>query len=147
MALFGQTNFQLDVVLQPRNYSRRHCLIAGITTSFQAWAMADSGSSDYTIVKTNQYTGLQQYTVSPRSSVLPEGIQWVSALEYGVFLGRTPDKKILANILARSISRLLLPVHTGYTPSPKNCAIRYLLYRPWGFSIGLYFYHFYQGRL
>ena len=31
------------------------------------WAPADSGSSDYAVAKINQCTGLQQYTVFPRS--------------------------------------------------------------------------------
>ena len=47
--------------------------------------------------------------VSPLYCILPKHIQWVSVVCYGVFLRRTYKMKVLANMLARSISILLLP--------------------------------------
>ena len=46
---------------------------------------------DYTVVEINQYTGHQQYTASPLSS--RTAVCGFQCYKYGVFLGRTWDKK------------------------------------------------------
>lgn len=71
--------------------------------------MVDSVSSDYTVVKINKYSGLQQCTVS-HSLCSPNDFCGFPYENMACFLGALEIAKVPANILASSISRIILPV-------------------------------------
>ena len=81
---------------------------------YKGEALADSVSSDDNAIKTNQCTGLQQYTVSPLYFLLPSGFP---CYDRACFLGVRKIKTTGActGLVNRT---LLLPVHSVPVPGP-----------------------------
>ena len=83
------------------------------------WALADLSVAMYT-VKIKQYIGLQQSLLPP---LLPKPIWWVFRTIIWRVSWTYMRTNLLTKILAGSISRLLLLVHTVPVPGPKYTSI------------------------